>query len=530
MQLTDMINSGGQTTTASWRERCLFVQREFGWLLASIEGVKPSPVVDQAFIRALDECWIRPDSLVLPIARYLAAKWPRALTGTSAPNEPQLFEVVRDPVLLMLLQRTPALTPGLERLLARVRFGALQAVMAHRDLDAFIPTLTALAIRGWHSGYALTLPLEPRHEQDLAQEAVLVPELGRQLEEGERQGGDLVAALAVYSAYAPPEPKHLKAALETGDPAVRFIEEGVTEPRHRQHEIARSLVPLTTIGGSNAEVAEQYEAHPYPAWVGEPMDHVELPDPIRLALGPDGPDAIESVLVAGCGTGQHAMVAGRAWPRAEILAIDISRTSLSYAIDRTPGETRDRIRFELADLLEIEQLGRRFQVIETMGVLHHLADPEAGLQALTRVLEPGGIIGIGLYSAAARVRLAEVRDRFGPGDMRSDEAVRRFRAWALAELKGSKLLYSPDFYSIGGCRDAFFHVREHCYSLEQIGDMLDRAGLRLLAIQTPRMAEEHLGTVPGPADLAGWAAAERAHDDLFLEMYSVWAQATNDPR
>jgi SAM-dependent methyltransferase len=317
----------------------------------------------------------------------------------------------------------------------------------------------------------------------------------------------------------------LEKALATGDPAVEFIHQNVTAPRLRQRKIAGALTPVTTIDASSGEVAGQYEAHPYPAWIGEPADSVQLPPPVRSALGPGGREAIHSVLVAGCGTGEHAAVAARAWPRADILAIDISRTSLAYAMDRLQGETRERIHFELADLLKVEQLGRRFQVIETMGVLHHLADPEAGLRALTQVLEPGGIIGIGLYSAAARTKLAAVGKRFDDQDMKSDEAVRRFRAWALAELKAPELLHSPDFYSIGGCRDAFFHVREHCYSLEQIGEMLDRSGLRLLAVQTPPMAEERLGTVPEPADLAGWSAAERAHNDLFLGMYEVWAQA-----
>ena len=120
----------------SWRDRCLALRSDFGWLLASIEGVKPAPVVDQALIRALEECWIRPDSLVLPVARYLAAKWPRALAGSPAPNEPQLFEVVRDPVLLAMLRSTPAATPGLETLLARIRLGALKAVMLTPESQA----------------------------------------------------------------------------------------------------------------------------------------------------------------------------------------------------------------------------------------------------------------------------------------------------------------------------------------------------------------------------------------------------------
>lgn len=527
--MSDRINSDADMTPTSWQERCLAVQSEFGWFLAAIEGLRPAPLVDRAFIRALDECWIQPESLVWPVVRYLTAKWPRALSGVAVAGEPQLFAVVCDPLLLKLLQRTPALTPGLDTLLARVRCGALRRIMEHGDIDALVPTLTALAIRGWHSGYALTLPLEPRHEADHAQEATLVAELGRDLEESKREGRDLVAALAVYAAYAPPEPDHLTAALATGDPAVKVIEQNVTAPRLRQREIARSLEPVTGLDPSSRKVADQYEAHPYPSWIGQPAHSVRLPEPVRLALGPGGPEAVRSVLVAGCGTGEHAAVAARAWPRADILAIDISRTSLAYAIDRLQARTGDRIRFELADLLEIGQLGRRFQVIESMGVLHHLADPEAGLRALTSVLEPGGIIGVGLYSAAARTKLAAVGSRFDKEEMQSDEAVRRFRAWALAELKAPEMLYSPDFYSIGGCRDAFFHVREHCYSLEQVGEMLDRAGLTLLAVQTPPMARERLASVPEPADLAGWAAAERAYNDLFLSMYEVWAQAAQRP-
>lgn len=509
----------------SWRERCLSLQTDFGWFLAACDGLKPAPFIDQAYIRALAECWVRPESLVMPIARYLAAKWPRALTGIAAPGELQLFEVVRDPLLLMLLQHTPALTPGLEKLLARVRHGALRAVMERRNVDAFVPTMTALAIRGWHSGYALTLPLEARHDADRALEQELVPELGRQLARGERNRDELPAAVAVYAAYAPPEPAHLRAALATNDPAVSFIEENVTLPSRRQREIARTMTPATSIDESSAQVAAQYEAHPYPAWVGEPAGVAPLPPAVVATLGEDGPRAIRSVLVAGCGTGQHALVAARAWPCADILAIDLSRTSLAYAIDRTGARSRERIRFALADLLAVRELGQRFEVIEAMGVLHHLDDPEAGLRALMEVLQPGGIIGIGLYSAAARARLDVVRQRFGRDDALTDDEVRSFRAWALAGLDAPDLLHSPDFYSIGGCRDAFFHVREHRYSLDQIGEMLDRAGLTLLAVQTPSMAAERLAALPDPADLAGWAAAEREHDDLFLGMYELWARA-----
>src|SRR5687767_7567801 len=145
--MAQTMDSDGEAAPASWRERCLSVQSDFGWFLASVDGLRPSPIVDQAFIRAMEDCWIWPESLVAPVARYLAAKWPRALTGIAAPGEPQLFEVVRDPVLLAMLRRTPAATPGLEKLLARVRYGALRSVMVGANIDAFMGTLAALAIR-----------------------------------------------------------------------------------------------------------------------------------------------------------------------------------------------------------------------------------------------------------------------------------------------------------------------------------------------------------------------------------------------
>ena len=515
--------TAGGSAKDDWQVRCLAVRNDFGLFLASLERLPVSQFVDDLLIRAFEECWLRPEQLVSATAHYLTAKWPRALRGIAAPNEPQLADVVRDPVLLAMLRMTPAATPGLDVLLARVRFGVLHSFMTGGDVASFAPTMAALAVRGWHSGYASTLPLSGRHDADRAVEVQMVGDLGRQLEASQRSS-DAALALVIYAAFAQPSEVHLPDALASGDPLAAMIAREVVAPSRRQRAIARDLVSVTPMDTSSALVAGQYEVHPYPAWVGEPSDNVELPPAVLAALGSGGVEAIKSVLVAGCGTGQHALAAACAWPNADVLAIDISRTSLAYAIDRAAEAHGGRIRFELADLLQVEKLACKFQVIETMGVLHHLDDPEAGLQALSRVLEPDGLIGIGLYSAAARTTLDTIRARYGPGDMRSDEAVRHFRAWALTELARSELLYSPDFYSIGGVRDAFFHVRERCYSLPEIGAMIDAAGLRLIAIAQPPRAAEWLETIPAPDDLEGWAEAERNYPDLFIGMYEIWAQ------
>ena len=61
-----------------------------------------------------------------------------------------------------------------------------------------------------------------------------------------------------------------------------------------------------------------------------------------------------------------------------------------------------RARDAQADILKLGGIGRSFDIIESNGVLHHLADPFAGWRVLVALLRPRGLMNIGLYSKAAR--------------------------------------------------------------------------------------------------------------------------------
>ena len=52
--------------------------------------------------------------------------------------------------------------------------------------------------------------------------------------------------------------------------------------------------------------------------------------------------------------------------------------------------------------MRLGALGRTFDLIESNGVLHHMADPWAGWRVLLSLLRPGGFMRIGLYSEIAR--------------------------------------------------------------------------------------------------------------------------------
>jgi SAM-dependent methyltransferase len=103
------------------------------------------------------------------------------------------------------------------------------------------------------------------------------------------------------------------------------------------------------------------------------------------------------VLDAGCGIGRHAYFAARYGARS-VTALD-----LSEAVD-TARETLaqfDDVRIVQGDIMrppfQFPDEGGGFDLIYSIGVLHHLPDPRAGFLSLARLLRPGGKIAVWVY-------------------------------------------------------------------------------------------------------------------------------------
>src|ERR1051325_8984636 len=95
-------------------------------------------------------------------------------------------------------------------------------------------------------------------------------------------------------------------------------------------------------------------------------------------IGSAEPPRTQKILIAGCGTGKHPFWIAQCFPDARILAIDLSRANLAYARRKTREEGLPNIEYGQADILKLAGIGRIFDRIDAVGVLHHLADPEAG--------------------------------------------------------------------------------------------------------------------------------------------------------
>ena len=91
------------------------------------------------------------------------------------------------------------------------------------------------------------------------------------------------------------------------------------------------------------------------------------------------------------------------------MAMDLSETSLAYAIRKTNELGITNINYIQNDILNLKNLNRKFDYIECTGVLHHMKNPIEGWNILTDILETNGIMKIGLYSKLARKELLEFK-------------------------------------------------------------------------------------------------------------------------
>src|SRR5262249_30749147 len=83
--------------------------------------------------------------------------------------------------------------------------------------------------------------------------------------------------------------------------------------------------------------------------------------------------------------------------------------SLGYAKRKTQELGLTSVDYAQPDLLKLGSLGRRFDVIEAIGVLHPLADSLEVWRILLSLLHPGGFMRLSFYSEVARRSIARAR-------------------------------------------------------------------------------------------------------------------------
>ncbi|KIC48445.1 class I SAM-dependent methyltransferase [Tateyamaria sp. ANG-S1] len=241
-------------------------------------------------------------------------------------------------------------------------------------------------------------------------------------------------------------------------------------------------------------VRAQYEAFPYPdrkptderkrLITGSPSLPVEM-DHWLWGGARDWSQPLKA-LVAGGGTGdaliqlaQKLTDAGRPY---DITYLDLSQASRRIAEKRAEVRKLMGITFVTGSLLDAGAYGS-FDYIDCCGVLHHLPDPQAGLDALAGALKPDGGIGLMVYAPHGRSGVYPLQAAFNAlfGDLPPEK-----------QLKAAKRIFDrlPDAHPFkrnarvvdhtngdAGFYDLLLHSQDRPFTITELVSALHAADL-----------------------------------------------------
>jgi len=231
-----------------------------------------------------------------------------------------------------------------------------------------------------------------------------------------------------------------------------------------------------------------YDRYPYPP----PVENLEKyqrqwQDPLRRRndfhlFWPHRPyKEDQSILVAGCGTSQAAKHALR-WPEAHVTGIDVSETSVRCTEQLKKKYNLKNLEVRQLPIEQATDLAMNFDQIVCTGVLHHLPDPDAGLSALRTVLKPDGAMQLMVYAPYGRAgvyMLQEFCRRIGlhANDTDIRELIAALQSLPPGHPLQNLLSQAPDFRNEAALADALLHPQDRAYSVPQLFDFLEKAGL-----------------------------------------------------
>ncbi len=315
------------------------------------------------------------------------------------------------------------------------------------------------------------------------------------------------------------------------------------ENNRQEKMISKSIPAIKEITNkTSSQVRQQYEENPYPRWVNttvfsNPSAVYDCLANIGLSLTDDVKEIkAPRILIAGCGTGKHALITASRFQNSTVTALDLSLSSLSYAKRKTSELGVKNVDYLQGDILDLCEESDKYDIVESSGVLHHMEHPEDGLKKLIALLKPGGIMRLGLYSEYARQGVVSARKFIAQQDIGGtiEDKIRAFRKSITDEDKteGEKILFISkwsDFYSMSECRDLFFHVKEHRFTLPQIKTMLEEMSLSFIGFEfsgNPAMDDFTTKFTDKDAALSLdlWDQYEKENPSTFLGMYQFWVR------
>ncbi len=257
----------------------------------------------------------------------------------------------------------------------------------------------------------------------------------------------------------------------------------------------------------NQAVAKLYNTYPFPP---DPLSDLEPPGynwrwnwmaaySFCTGMKPTTQDI--RILDAGCGTGSGTDYLIHQNRGAEVTAIDLSEKALEVAQERCNRSgviaKHDKpVNFYNLKLEEATTLEGEFDFINCVGVLHHLPEPDKGIQALAKKLKPGGILHVFVYAELGRWEISLMQKAIAllqgdkRGDYRDGVKVGREIFAKLPEnnrlVKQEKERWALENFRDEAFADMYVHPQEIDYNVDTLFDLIDASGLDFMGFSNPK--------------------------------------------
>lgn len=330
--------------------------------------------------------------------------------------------------------------------------------------------------------------------------------------------------VAIRGMYGPLLPHNINVKMSGVTGFRQMVATHITGPL-KEKELRTQINTFCTIEDEvSKNVQAMYEENPYPTWIG-----VDLPYKLK-------PDITGEMLIAGCGTGRTTVQASYLMSGINLTAIDISKSSIAYAMRKVQELGMQNVEFRQGDIMNLPALGKTFDLVECSGVLHHMKDPVAGWRKLIDVLNPGGVMLICLYSTKARTHIQAVRDYIAEkGFKPTPDDIRRLRREIIDDDNSPfrEVCTSRDFFTMSETRDLVFHIQEKTYTMIELKEIMEGLGLELMRLklhsrEIVKTFKERFPDDPAMTGFENWDKYEDEFPRVFGGMYKLVCRRKGD--
>ena len=264
---------------------------------------------------------------------------------------------------------------------------------------------------------------------------------------------------------------------------------------------------MTKFSPESAAVQQLYNTYPFPP---EPL--LDEPPPgynwrwnwiaaYNFCTGRKPERENIRILDSGCGTGVGTEYLILLNPHAEIVGVDISEKALEIAQKRSQqsGVATNHnhpISFHHLPLENADQIEGEFDLINCVGVLHHLPDPMAGIKALSKKLAPGGIFHIFVYAELGRWEIQLMQKAISllqtetKGDYKDGVFLGRKIFDSLPEnnrlVKREKEKWCLENHLDESFADMYVHPQETDYNIDTLFELIEASGLEFIGFSNPQ--------------------------------------------